>query len=645
MSMTLMNHHAARARRMQKNAFHGISTLADWEKVRKERRREFLQNLGLDPMPSACDPKVLDCGEEKGDGYRMRKIGFQILPDCWATANIYYPDPTPEGRQPAVLYVCGHGKIGVWHYQADGQVWARRGYVCLIVDTIEQHDNPGEHHGFQRNFNDLWVSMGYTSSGGETLNSLRALDILAADPHVDPDRIGTTGISGGGALSFYVAAVDERIKAVSTLCGVSTPYDAIGNRRMFSHCDCIYPHNLYGRDICEYAALIAPRAALFCFGNNDSLFHPDENHALVERARKIFKLHGAEDHCQLNAYECGHENHPVFFEATQKWFDRFVAGKEHPILEKGKPELSESQTSPFNGQPPTPNRLHLLPEMMINRGTLPLPSGPGDWPEVRDAALKKLPAFDQTGTLTPFTQVGRWNSSKGSARSLHRGGIDDLDILFDLYEPDDRQKKLFLGLANPGEYSQHVAHLIQGPANGRATTVYLQTRLAGGNFPPPQPPGHPAGGTPRTVENRLRFAMTLTGQSPIAMIMEDLAATVDYLADLDVCQGFDFYLCGRGEFGVAALYHSLRDDRIKGIILDDLPVSHVDGAPIPGILRSFDIPHAVGLMAPRPVFISSFGHGNWNWPTRVYSRIGAEEKLVMGISPASAIDKILMGQG
>src|SRR5262249_56308459 len=48
---------------------------------------------------------------------------------------------------------------------------------------------------------------------------MRAVDYLQTRPDVDRTRIGITGFSLGGAMSWYAAAADERLSVVVPVCG------------------------------------------------------------------------------------------------------------------------------------------------------------------------------------------------------------------------------------------------------------------------------------------------------------------------------------------------------------------------------------------------------------------------------------------
>ena len=59
-------------------------------------------------------------------------------------------------------------------------------------------------------------------------------------PEVDEDRVGATGISGGGAHSLFLAVADERIKTVASVAGTDCVKTLVGHRHVWGHCDCMF---------------------------------------------------------------------------------------------------------------------------------------------------------------------------------------------------------------------------------------------------------------------------------------------------------------------------------------------------------------------------------------------------------------------
>src|SRR5262249_34961855 len=131
--------------------------------------------------------------------------------------------------------VCGHYLGGRDGNKADCQehgIWfAKHGYICLVLDTLELDelagfnvpgkgipscDNPWLGHvpydGIRYHKRWWWLAAGYTTGGVECWNGMRALDYLVSRPDVDPKRIALTGISGGGSVTIQLAAADERVR-------------------------------------------------------------------------------------------------------------------------------------------------------------------------------------------------------------------------------------------------------------------------------------------------------------------------------------------------------------------------------------------------------------------------------------------------
>src|SRR6476660_4203438 len=196
----------------------GIKTWNDWTSRRETYRQQLREMLGLDPLPERTPLNAVVTGTLERDDFKVEKLYFQSRPHLYVTGNLYLPKKQ-TGRVPAILYVCGHSPVkknGVslgnkTHYQYQGAWFAQNGYVCLVIDTLQMGEIEGIHHGTHHENMWWWNARGYTPAGVEAWNSIRAIDYLVSRPEVDPDRIGITGRSGGGAYSWWTAALDDRI--------------------------------------------------------------------------------------------------------------------------------------------------------------------------------------------------------------------------------------------------------------------------------------------------------------------------------------------------------------------------------------------------------------------------------------------------
>src|SRR5262249_50799347 len=85
-----------------------VRTRADWQAKRPEYRRQFLEMMGLWPLPPRTDLRPVVTGTIDQGTFTIEKLHFQSLPGLYVTANLYLPKKA-AGPAPAVLYVCGHG--------------------------------------------------------------------------------------------------------------------------------------------------------------------------------------------------------------------------------------------------------------------------------------------------------------------------------------------------------------------------------------------------------------------------------------------------------------------------------------------------------------------------------------------------------
>src|SRR3990172_1041394 len=214
--------------KLAEQALAGIETLDDWKAKREIYRSQLLEMLGLDPFPEKTDLKPVITGTVEHDEFTVEKLHFQSRPRLYVTANLYIPKGL-EAPAPTILYVCGHGpvkkdgisygnKVGYQHHAA----WfARHGYVCLVIDSLQMGEIEAIHHGTYRYNMWWWNCRGYSSADVEAWNCIRALDYLETRKEVDKERFGVTGRSGGGAYSWWISTIHDRIKVAIPVAGIT----------------------------------------------------------------------------------------------------------------------------------------------------------------------------------------------------------------------------------------------------------------------------------------------------------------------------------------------------------------------------------------------------------------------------------------
>ncbi len=635
MGTSLLEYYGNLASAIHADAFKGIRTLEDWNRARPTIHRQYLHSLGLEKLPDSRDPHVRDYGVLRGPGYTARKIGFQIVPDCYGSGIVFYPDPLPGGRNPAVLYLCGHSNFGVVGYHPHAIMWARRGYVCLIIDAIRQTDNTGEHSGLHRHRREDWISMGYTAAGGELLNSWGALNTLASLPEVDPARIGATGLSGGGAHCFFLGLADERVAAVASTCGVVNLAYTLKNRNYNENCDCMFWYNLYQRDTGEYGALMAPRPLLFAHANGDYLFTPGENRDLHATISRVYQLYGSPGKCSLFQFDGPHSYQPASVATINDWFDRHLAGRPMGTASLAGPELGEKQCTIFNGDFPLPDRLDILPEILTPPKSFPIPDSLEEL-----AALRKRVIGDLEGRVLNYVTTSTEHLELQRIHEWHldpvrpfpvmrkyRGSIGGMELWVTHHQPAPDSRDLLVYLR--GEYADDERVFANLPHNARSLDIMTIEPRAGGL--------NSYGESARV--SLLRAGLHL-GVTPVSLWIKDLRDVLAHFRAEGALEGRDVYLYGARDAGTAALYTAVLDESIHGVILEDIYGSHRDGGHIPGILKVMDVEQALGLLAPRVIGLDTFEWEFGFWSSRLYDRLGILDRFVHTHSMAHTLERI-----
>src|SRR5437899_1897758 len=340
-----------------------VKTKEDWEKKRPELRRQFLEMVGLWPLPPRTELKPVVTGKVEADSFTIEKLHFQSMPGLYVTANLYVPKKI-SFPVPAVLYVCGHANTaanGVSYgskvnYQHHSTWFAEHGYVCLILDTLELGESQGIHHGTYDHNMWWWQTLGYTPAGVECWNAMRALDYLETRPEVDRKRIGVTGRSGGGATSWWLAAADERPQCIVPVAGIADLHAHLiegvdphyRHGVINGHCDCMYFINTYRWDFPMVAALCAPRPLMLGNSNADGIFPVTGYRPIVEKVRHIYDLYGAGDKFVLVETPGPHKDTADLRLAAYRWMNYWLKGESGDTSEPARPRFTPTQLKVFD---------------------------------------------------------------------------------------------------------------------------------------------------------------------------------------------------------------------------------------------------------------------------------------------------------
>ncbi|MEW5979754.1 MAG: acetylxylan esterase [Acidobacteriota bacterium] len=203
-------------------------TAEEWAREANRLRQYLLSEVVFRGWPRewVSGPlKVEDLGEmPSGPGYKVRKLRFEIVPG-FQTVGILYEPERIQGKIPAILNVNGHyGALGKADEAKQKQCinQARQGIVALNLEWLNCGElfTPENSHWFGAHL-DL---VGSNAVGLFYLAMRKGLDFLYEHPAVDRERIGVTGVSGGGWQTIVLGALDERVGMAVPVAGYSAFY-------------------------------------------------------------------------------------------------------------------------------------------------------------------------------------------------------------------------------------------------------------------------------------------------------------------------------------------------------------------------------------------------------------------------------------
>lgn len=312
----------------------------EYSRWRDGLRETFTRDLGEFPKEKVdLNPRKIE--EREYEDYLLCRVVYDGDRDLQIPAYILKPIDAPQ-KLPAIVACHGHGygskeAVGLnpdgtdnhWDpgYQKNFPIeLVKRGFLVIVPDLLgfgdrrlsaDRDKEPGESSCHL--ISTFLLMLGKTMAGLRVYDIIRTLDYLETRDDVDVNRIGCMGISGGGLVCGFAAALDERIKATVISGYTNTFIDSVMS---IHHCvDNFIPGLVNHAEMPDILGLIAPRALLVESGTEDNIFPIQSAKQAYERIRNVYRFLDAEDRIDSDFFLGQHE---ISGAKAYDWLERWL---------------------------------------------------------------------------------------------------------------------------------------------------------------------------------------------------------------------------------------------------------------------------------------------------------------------------------
>lgn len=317
--------------------------LKKWSEVDRAKTRETLLKC-LGEMPPRPDPKKVkaEAPVEMAD-YTIERFQFHNGVDMTVPGFLLLPKKR-SGPVPVVIGLHGHGssKASICTEMNNGQNLVhlvKRGYAVAAIDgafngerigtgpagpKLDMGTYPQEMTLFK-----LYLMQGRSLWGMMLREEQCLIDYLETRPEIDKNQIGISGMSMGCTRGWWLAAIDDRVKAVAGVACFTRYTELIAHGNLRKHGIYYFVPGMFQHfDTEAINALIAPRPHLELSGDQDGGAPTEGVIVLENKLGEFYKLHGKPENFRSVIYkDTGHEYLPEMKEEVGKWFEKHLPVK------------------------------------------------------------------------------------------------------------------------------------------------------------------------------------------------------------------------------------------------------------------------------------------------------------------------------
>ena len=624
-----------------------FTSKAELQARKKYVRERILASLGS--LPERTPLNVRRVGTLERPDYRIEKLIFESQPRFYVPAHLYVPKRgTPP--YPAILFPLGHEfdtkARPLW--QLFLGTLATRGYVVLTYDPIGQgeriqlYDSDwGESKVFRNNTEHTILGIqclliGDNLARYSVWDGMRSLDYLLSRPEVDAKRIACTGNSGGGNMTAFLAALDDRIQVAAPSCWINSWQSLLDTIGQQDAEQVLIPSLQDGLDHGDFIYAFAPKPYLILSAIRD-FFAIKGVRETYDETKRIYTMLGVEELLQKAEADAGHDYSKPLRMAAYRWFGRWLKGAEDTAPEVDLPVATEEEMrctpsgqveTSLGGE--TVRSLNQKRVEALGR-KLPALTNPSDVSSFRERTREHLGRLLNQGPLPLREPRSLKTRSYGHiARSGYRiekltyesePGILIPALLFvPDAQPAPKPGVVYVdgsgksAAARSGQDLEQLAKagfvVLAIDARGMGETEVLESEQAN---------------DVRPYFGDYDSAMTalVVGKPLVGMRALDISRAVDLLEAREDVDPGRILAFGRGNGAAAVLYAATLDERLKKIVLERMLVSYqtvvdqkihrqVFESVVPSVLHVCDLPDLVAALAPREVWmvnpVDAVGH-------------------------------------
>jgi dienelactone hydrolase len=320
------------------------STADEWEKRKVKLRKKLWKLLG--DTPALFTPEVTIHKRQKKDGYTLERFTFDNGAGDTVYGYLLIPN-NHKDRGPAILYNHYHGgkyKQGKKEVLtnaftkldfATGEELAKKGYIVQCIDAYafgeRRFQGPaGKKEEGGKTEASLFKTLlwqGRTLWGMMVRDDILALNYLVLRPQVDPNRIAAMGMSMGSTRTWWLAALDERIKVAVSVACLTRYQNLIAQGKVREHGIYYYVPNMLKEhiDTESVIGLIAPRPHLTLTGEKDEGSPADGVKVINAFQKHLYNCYGKKQNFRGILYPgVDHTYTPQMWEATIRWLKKHL---------------------------------------------------------------------------------------------------------------------------------------------------------------------------------------------------------------------------------------------------------------------------------------------------------------------------------